>query len=236
MMVWWYKVSIIYLEIYDVNNFILKMTFFLLDCSKNVSAIFFFFIVIFVSSILHLTILGTKCHSYFFSLNYHSTLEMKWNTSFGFSKAILISNWISLSCSWLLLFFVHPASCWCASSTRDFFLSGLLDCMHFQMLIYCFTTEGIVSELIWQFFKLFKIYYYVLLAMKVLCFLYYILCLFGMFFYILLSLTYKYRKYCFWVKFSKWSFYWIYKFCGSQNPKIIFLAFGFCVCVCVISA
>ena len=55
---------------------------------------------------------------------------------------------------------------------------------------------------------------------------------FGIF---LLSLTYKKRKYCFWVKFSKWRFWWIYTFWSLLNPKITFLAFGLCVCVCVIS-
>ena len=48
----------------------------------------------------------------------------------------------------------------------------------------------------------------------------------------LLSLTYKYRKCCFFVKFSKWRFWWIYKFWSLLNPKITFLAFGLCVCVC----
>ena len=47
----------------------------------------------------------------------------------------------------------------------------------------------------------------------------------------LLSLTYKKRKYCFGVKFPKWKFWWIYTFWGLLNPKIIFLAFGLCVCL-----
>ena len=49
----------------------------------------------------------------------------------------------------------------------------------------------------------------------------------------LLSLTYKKKKYCFGVKFSKWRFWWIYTFWGLLNPKITFLTFGLCVCVCV---
>ena len=49
----------------------------------------------------------------------------------------------------------------------------------------------------------------------------------------LLSLSYKQRKYCFWVKFSKWRFWWIYTFWGPLITKITFLAFGLCVCVSV---
>ena len=47
----------------------------------------------------------------------------------------------------------------------------------------------------------------------------------------LLSLTYKQRKYCFSVKFSKWRFWWIYTFWGPLNPKITFLVFGLCLCL-----
>ena len=47
------------------------------------------------------------------------------------------------------------------------------------------------------------------------------------------SLTYKYKKYCFWVKFSNWKFWWIYTFWGLLNPKITFLTNGLSVCVCV---
>ena len=49
----------------------------------------------------------------------------------------------------------------------------------------------------------------------------------------LLSLTCKYRKYCFWVKLSKWRFWWIYTFWGLSfedwKVKITFLAFGLCM-------
>ena len=51
-------------------------------------------------------------------------------------------------------------------------------------------------------------------------------------FFLILFLTYKLRKYCFGDKFSKWRFWWIYTFWEPLNPKITFLAFGLCVCVC----
>ena len=59
-------------------------------------------------------------------------------------------------------------------------------------------------------------------------------CFFSLSFLSLLPLTYKWRKYYFWVKFSKRRFWWLYMFWGlSESKNYIFSVWSVCLYVCV---